>query len=152
MTGSGRVKNGNFHAIMKNIHYFAHQISCVQGDGLSRFDINLNMVGVFKTVQRAYKQLDIIVGTGYMMPPSDVEPFHLIEVFAEFFFDCFQRRHKCVRVLLTKCMKMQSADSLELVLPELIQRDSETGSGRTWIVHAVFLRGTFRIDTYAAFF
>ena len=80
----------------------------MESNGFPRFQINLALRMAFaKALDDSTEALDIIVGSGNMVPTAKIDPFHLRDQGSKFFFDHLQCALQRIRVLFTHGVEMK---------------------------------------------
>ena len=90
MTGSRSIQHQCFNAIFNNIQDLCHQIARIEGDGLTRLDVDFQPIFFLHVLDRGNQQFQIIILSGHMVAAPHIEPLDAVEMGTELGLDSLQ--------------------------------------------------------------
>ena len=150
MTGGRCVKNQNIKSVVNNVHNLCNKIACIQCRCLTGFKINFNIVFILNILYKVNKRLCIVIISCNMMSAAKVEPFCVIKILAELFFNCLKSRHQIIWILLAQCVKVKALNSVKQIFSEICLCNPKSWTVSARVIDFVpLLCGKFGVKSYA---
>ena len=131
VTGKADIEDSRTDAlVLNNIDHRRHQWTCLPGESAARLKDDLQMrITLVESLHDAYQTLNVIIGTGHQMAPTEIDPLNLREPTGELFFYMLQRTLENIRATLAMTMAMEAMQISRQHIRQLIGSNAKT---RTW--------------------
>ena len=146
MTCCGCVQNRNVHAVLYHFQHTRYKKSRIQNRGFAWFQIHFHIVFLPQISDDPDQPFHIIILTGDVMSPAQIEPLHSMQILAELLFKRLYRHFQSIGILFAERVEMQPVQHGKNALVKIFQCRSEPGTESARIIDLMpLLGGALRI-------
>ena len=114
MTGRGSVQYGNISPILfLNLQHSRIQISGIEGNGLSRFQIDFESEILLHSQNAALEAFNVIALPGDVMTATEIDPLHILEPSPELEYHLVKSDFKIIGILFAESVEMQAVQKFK---------------------------------------